>query len=139
MGWICQAFALLLAASALSPAPRVRATQDSAAIRLDFSHVTSNAITRRLAREGRLVKIYLFPRQLGGPDDPHNIGYVPREAADRLAVATTMLAGQVKHGTIDRMDVVPDYKGRSFVPSRITMTARKGDGPGVFERVIEIW
>lgn len=124
---------LLLAAPAMVPG------QETGTMKPEFSQVTSKAAARKLVREGRLVRIHFFPRELGGPDDAHNIGYVPPEAADALALATRMIHGQLERGTVDHMVVEPEYKGASIVPSRIRMTAQKGDEPGSFQTEVEIW
>lgn len=132
-------FAIWVLALLLLAAPAMLPGQETGTMKPEFSQVTSKAAARRLVREGRLVRIHFFPRELGGPDGSHNIGYVPPEAADALALATRMIRGQLERGTVDHMVVEPEYKGASIVPSRIRMTARKGDEPGSFQTEVEIW
>ena len=89
----------------------------------DFSAITTKAAARKLVRKGELVEIYFFPLELGGPDEPHNIGYVPPFAAEARELLLGTLVRQMKEGLIDQMEVEPDYQGKSIVPARITMRA----------------
>lgn len=127
---------LLLAFPALS-SPATAQEADTPAP--DFSNVTTKAAARKLVREGRLVKILYFPAELGGPDEPQNVGYITPEAAAARDAVIDRLGHLVEDGTVDQMRVVPDYKGDSVVPSRITFTARHGDHDGSIELAIEVW
>lgn len=137
-GTIGKMLGLVLALSMLPACPSLSG-QETIANGPDFSSVTTKAAARRLVREGRLVQVHLFPRELGGPDDPHNIVYVTPEGADALAQIAGTIGRQLQAGLVDQMDVVPDYKGDSIIPSRITLTASHSEGPGSFEAAIEIW
>ncbi|MEP9358835.1 hypothetical protein [Sphingomonas sp. KR3-1] len=105
----------------------------------DFSDITSKAAANRLVREGRLVRIRLFPAELGGRDDPHNIVYIPPAVEE----VRQLLIGTLKRFTaedlIDQLDVRADYKGASIVPSRIRFIATHSRGGAPFEAALEVW
>ena len=110
-----------------------------AAQTLDFSAVTSKAQAEQLVREGKLVRILLFPAQFGGEDSPENSTYVPPAIVDALALVEGTIGRIVREGTADKLDVVPEYHGRSFVPARIRMHVTRAGEAGGFHPVVEIW
>ena len=76
-----RALALALAAPlviAANPAP-------------DFASATTPQAVAALAERGQLVKIYLFPREVGGPDDPMNVAWVPPAALRQAGYAPSVL------------------------------------------------
>jgi hypothetical protein len=124
---------------ALLPTASTGQSNHARTVHPDFSAVTSIAAAKALAARGKLVRIYLFPTELGGPDVDENITYVPPEAAAALSLVTGTLQRYVKQGLVDKMDVTPDYKGKSIVPSRIVMNATHSKKPGAFHPTVEIW
>lgn len=105
----------------------------------DFSDVTTRAAARELVREGRLVEIRLVPSELGGPDDRANRSYTTPEAADARAMVIGSLRRFLEEGLIDHLEVIPDYKGDSVVPSRITMITAHSEHEGSSTVTIEVW
>ena len=126
----------MLAALLLPPFAAAEETQVSAP---DFSAVTTKRAAKKLVREGRLVEILYFPAELGGPDEPDNVGYITPQAAEARDAAISTLGDQVERGLVNQMMVSPDYKGESIVPSRITMSARHSEREGTIELTIEVW
>jgi hypothetical protein len=115
------------------------ATQAALIVRPDFSEVGSIRAAQRLVAKGELVRVLLFPSELGGQNDRENVGYVtPAAAKERLHVIE-LIAAKVASEGYDKMTVTPDYRGESIVPTRITMEARHSTSRGTFERTIEIW
>lgn len=115
------------------------AAQDAIPGAPDLSGVTSKAAARRLVRQGRLVEISLFPTELGGPDDPENMAFVTPEAAAARVTVIGTLRRYVEQGLVDQLDVVPDYKGESIVPSRILITATHSRQDGEIALEIAVW
>ena len=105
----------------------------------DFSDVTTRTIAGKLVRKRQLVKIHFFPTELGGPNTKINTGYVTPEAAASHARLIEMLSAYVERGRLDHLEIVPDYKGLSIVPTRILIKATHSRGGDRFERVIEVW
>jgi len=107
---------LLLAAS--PPTPSAAVQEDRVENAPDFSAVTTKAAAARLASAGQLAKIHLFPTELGGPDDPANIGYITLEAADARERIIGTIRRFADEGLIDRMEVEPDnFANASSPPS----------------------
>ncbi|MDF0486811.1 hypothetical protein PX554_01610 [Sphingomonas sp. H39-1-10] len=130
------ALALMTVAPLAAPAPP---PAKRAAMKPDFSAVTSRAAAEALARQGKLVRILLFPAEFGGEDVPENAVYITPEAAAARELILGTLQRFAKEGLIDKLDVTPDYKGDSFVPSRIVMHATHSKKKGSFEPTIEVW
>ena len=105
----------------------------------DFSEVLDAAAAQALVARGELVEIRFFPTELGGPEDPLNIGYVTPEAADEQEEVIDALIERFEQGQLEMMDVQPDYRGLSIVPTRIRMKAWHRAKPNRYERVIEVW
>lgn len=105
----------------------------------DFSDVTTKAAALRLVRQGKLVEILYFPAEFGGPDEPHNVGYITPEAAEVREIAIGTFGRFADDGVIDKLEVVPDYKGDSVVPGSITMTGTRSGKDGSVGTTIEVW
>ncbi|HBP42058.1 MAG: hypothetical protein ACTJG4_04195 [Vreelandella alkaliphila] len=105
----------------------------------NFTDVDSKEKAIRLVEEGRLVPILLFPAELGGPEASQNTVYVPPETRDIQTQIIGTLIRFVEEGLIDNLNAEPEYKGNSFVPSRIHMRTSHSGKPGQFNPTIEIW
>jgi hypothetical protein len=105
----------------------------------DFSQVTSHEAALKLASEGKLFKILLFPPEFGGEDVAPNIVYVPAGIPEIKDKITGSLIRFYNDGLIDRLNVQPEYKGKSFVPSKIHFKATHSQKKGSFEPTIDIW
>lgn len=105
----------------------------------DFSAVQSATAAKKLAAEGKLIAILLFPAELGGRRHAENVAYITPQAVDDRAAAIQTLSRMVRDGTVDQMTVTPDYRGDSVVPARIHMKAWRNGEQDSFEQVIEIW
>ncbi len=109
------------------------------AVRPDYSQVTSLAAARALAAEGKLVKILLFPAELGGQDVPENVAYIPPYAAEARQLVIGTLRRFLADGLIDKLEVVPEYRGKSYVPTKLVMHATHSKTPGSIHPTVEIW
>ncbi|MBK7161308.1 MAG: hypothetical protein IPH79_01900 [Sphingomonadales bacterium] len=133
-----RAFCAMLLACGFAAMP-LQPIQAEAKVKLDFSDVTSVEDAKRLEAKGELVKILLFPEEFGGADIPANVVFVPEAAADAKALITETLIKYVEDDLINKLTVEPEYKGNSFVPSRIVMKASHSDKHGGFEPTIKVW
>lgn len=105
----------------------------------DFSSVESLAAAEALAARGNLVRVLLFPAEFGGEDIVQNVAYItPKAAAERDRLIAT-LRRMIEEGGLDRMNVAPVYKGRSFIPAAIAFKAWHTSKDGRFEQTIEVW
>ena len=134
------ALALLLAPLLALPRPdSPAAAQEAIPNAPDLSAVTTKAAARKLARQGRLVEISLFPTELGGPDDPMNRTWTTPEAADARDMVIGTLRRFAEDGLIDQLKVSPEYKGDSIVPSRIVISGTHSGQEGSIDLAIEVW
>jgi len=85
----------------------------------DFSTVDSAEKARALYREGKLEVLYLFPLEFGGKEIPQNTLYVPPGIVAIKQQIDSMIRDLVMAGAVMEYTAVPEYKGDSFVPSRI--------------------
>jgi len=106
---------------------------------MDLSHVTSRDLAVKLSEEGKLFKVLLFPAEFGGEDVPVNVVYVPAGISEVKQQITGTLVRFFKDGLINQLKITPEYKGESFVPSKICIEAWHSEKPGGFSPTIEIW
>lgn len=146
-GWSRRPRALLCAATALlCPLPPVAAARPGQQVIVpapplapDFSTITTRAAAAKLVRKHMLVRIHLVPVALGGPKTRANSIYVTPEAAASHALLTDMLVAYVERGRLNHLEIEPEYKGDSIVPTRLRIRMSHNRGGERFERVVEIW
>lgn len=102
----------------------------------DYSEVDSLDKARALYQSGEFARIWLCPLEFGGQDSELNSLYVPRAASDLKDRFDALVSQLLDQGKVETYHVVPEYRGKSFVPSALLLEA-KGEG-GITER-IEIW
>lgn len=105
----------------------------------DYTQVTTLPRAQGLAAQGELVRMQLFPSQFGGQDAESNVVYVPADVSAINDEITETLVRLFRAGLISRLTVTPEYKGDSYVPSRIVFRATHSEKPTVFEPNISIW
>ena len=105
----------------------------------DFSSIDSVEKAVTLMKQGQLEKLYLFPIEYGGEDIPQNVTYVPVGFAQAKAQLDGTIAKMVEAGTVSQYNAAPEYKGRSFIPSRINIRAWHPERSGEFTYTIEVW
>lgn len=130
-------FAAAVAALGISASQAAAPSQPEGAP--DFSQVTSREAALKLASEGKLFKILLFPPEFGGEDVAPNVVYVPAGIPEIKDQITGTLIRFYNEGLIDKLNVSPEYKGSSFVPSKIHLKATHSKKGGGFEPTIDIW
>ena len=106
---------------------------------MDFSEVTSREAALKLVAKGKHYKVLLFPAEFGGEDVTANVVYVPPGIPEIKEQLTGTLVRFVNEGVINQLEVMPEYRGNSFVPSKIHIKARHSDRDGGFEPSIDIW
>lgn len=106
---------------------------------LDFTDVDSLKKAQALFREGKLEELYLFPPEFGGEAVPQNIVYVPRGIAEIKRGIDATIGEMVKEGAVTKYVARPEYKGNSFIPSRIVIETSHPEKPGALNPTINIW
>jgi hypothetical protein len=106
---------------------------------MGWENVRSREDAEALRAEGRLTSVQLMPGELGGSATVDNIVYVPPAAgADKEAITAELLV-IFRAGHADRLSVVPEYRGDSFVPAALAISAWREGGPPAYERRLAIW
>ena len=105
---------------------------------VSFEEIDSVAKAQEGCRKGNLERMYIMSPVFGGTDDPHNILYVPVGINRIKEGYDDILVDLVKQGKAKSFNCKPEYKGRSVVPSKITIVSGK-DGVEVFNQTIEVW
>ena len=105
----------------------------------DFSAVTDRIKAGALVRQHRLEKIFYISPELNGRKSPVNTGYVTPEAAQAWALLTGTLIRFNREGLADHVNIRPDYRGHSIVPTRIVLKATSKKGGPPFEATVEVW
>jgi len=82
---------------------------------------------------------FLFPLEFGGKEVPQNTLYVPIGIAAIKQQIDGMIADLVKAGAVMEYRAVPEYKGDSFIPSKIKITTSRPEKPGGLNPIINIW
>ncbi len=105
----------------------------------DFSEVTSFSDAREMVSRGELEVLYLVSQRFGGSGDPENCVFVPPGTAEIKEQYDDVIEELLKEGRIRNCSCVPQYKGRSVIPSRLTITAFTPEGKPEFTETISIW
>jgi len=105
----------------------------------DFSAVDSREKAQALYNQGKLERLFLFPLEFGGQEIPQNILYVPPGIAAIKQQIDSAIGDMVKQGLVSSYVAEPEYKGDSFIPSKITVKTSQPGKPGGADRTINIW
>jgi|SRR6266852_1141315 hypothetical protein len=105
----------------------------------DFTEISSLEKALALFQMGKLEKLYLFPPEFGGKDTPQNMMYVPPGIAEIKRRIDAMIGSMAKDGLVSKYVAEPEYKGASFIPSKIKIQASHPDKPSTVNPTINIW
>ena len=104
----------------------------------DFSEIDSNEKAIELAKKGILSPLYLMPLRFHGEESDRNRLFVPRTVVTLKDRYDDMVEELLVQGKVSGYSCTPEYKGKSFVPSKLTIVASKDKEP-VFTQTINIW
>ncbi len=105
----------------------------------DFAEITSRELAQGLEAQGKLVKVLLFPAEFGGAAIPPNVVYAPDALVEQRNRAIQSIQAWAKAGQVDKLDVRPEYKGSSFVPSKTHMIASHSVRGSSQTLTLDIW
>ena len=105
---------------------------------ISFEEIDSIEKAQDECKKGNLERMHIMSPIFGGTDEPHNILYVPVGVNRIKEGYDDILVGLVQQGKAKSFNCKPEYKGKSVVPSKITITSGK-DGVDVFKQTIEVW
>ena len=104
----------------------------------DYSFVETKDDIKMLVTYGKLVPLYLMPLKFNGEDSEKNKVYVPKVIVSLKNRVDDMIEDLIKKGQVSGYSCNLDYKGKSLVPSKLTVIARK-DKEEIFTETINIW
>ncbi|WP_207510420.1 hypothetical protein [Longitalea luteola] len=102
----------------------------------DYSHIDDHEKAQQLCAQKELVKLHLMPLDWGGQDLVMNIIYVPPFVLEEKARIDGMIEELLVAGHNLNYSAVPEYKGNSFVASKLVITI---SGDKEIELTIDIW
>ncbi|MGL4584272.1 MAG: hypothetical protein ACRCVU_14985 [Flavobacterium sp.] len=102
----------------------------------NYAEIYSNETAEQYCKAGHLDKLYLMGLAFGGDDSPFNILYAPKKSVQEKEQIDKELEDLLKQGLHIQYRASPEYKGESFIPSKILIEV---DGDQTFTREIEIW
>ena len=102
----------------------------------DYSDVDSLAKAVDLYNKKELGKIFCMPLEFGGEDAPQNTLYVPAHVAVFKMRFDAMVEKLLHEGKKIGYSVNPEYKGASFIPSKVIITVK---GEVQMTETIEAW
>lgn len=105
---------------------------------LDFTEIDSKEKVAELAEKGILYPLYCMPLRFNGEESDRNRLFVPKAIVELKDRYDDMVEDLLVQGKVNGYSCTPQYKGKSFVPSDITIVAKK-DGEAVFTETIHIW
>ena len=104
----------------------------------DYSFVVSKDDIKMLVTYGKLYPLYLMPLRFNGEDSEKNKVYVPKAIIELKDRADNMIEDLIKKGQLTGYSCNLDYKGKSMVPSSLTVIGKK-DKEEFFSEKINIW
>ena len=102
----------------------------------DFSEIDSLKKAMELYSGKILSMIYLMPLEFGGTEAQINTLFVPEFVVVLKARFDATILDLLTQGKNLSYKAYPEYKGTSFIPSRILI---KVSGDANFEEIIAIW
>ena len=104
----------------------------------DYSFVEKKDDIERLVSYGKLYPLYLMPLRFNGEDSERNKVYVPKVIIELKDRADNIIEDLIKKGELTGYSCNLDYKGKSLVPSKLTVIGKKKKEE-VFTETINIW
>ncbi|MDR2024338.1 MAG: hypothetical protein LBQ71_14090 [Hungatella sp.] len=107
-------------------------------VKPDFSEIDSIEKAIELTNQGILRPLYLMPLRFNGEESARNRLFVPPAVVEIKDRYDNMVEDLLRQDKINGYACTPEYKGKSFVPSKLRIVAGK-DGKDVFTENINIW
>ena len=108
-------------------------------VKLDYSDIDSREKAIEAVNNGGLYSILMFPEVFGGEDVDENTLYVPPGIPEVQNKIIGTILRFVEEGLVDGMRVIPEYKGKSVIPTKIVIETTTEGKAGKFNQSIDIW
>jgi len=103
-----------------------------------FAKIDSEEKVMKLANEGILKPLFLRPLRFDGKDSVQNRLFVPPVIVELKERYDDMVENLHRQDKVSSYSCIPEYRGRSTIPSKLTIIAGK-DGMAIFTETIKIW
>lgn len=103
---------------------------------IDYSDIDSLEKSKKMHADNKCTKLLLMPTELGGQDSPLNTVFVPEFALTQKNKFDATVANMLNSGLRLHYSAKPEYKGNSFIPSKIQITLT---GDKEITELISIW
>lgn len=108
-------------------------------IEINFEEIDSNEKAIALAKKKVLSPLYLMPLRFNGEESVANRLFVPPAVVKIKDGYDDIVEDLLVQGKISGYSCTPEYKGKSFIPCRLTIIASNKEKEAVFTQTIEIW
>ena len=105
---------------------------------ISFEDIDSITKAKEELKKGNLEILYLVSPMFGGAEDESNILYVPIGINKIKESYDNTIAKLLRQGKVETYSCTPEYKGESFIPSKITIISGKDENV-IFKETINIW
>ena len=103
-----------------------------------FEGITTRAQAMEMHRRLVLDRLCLVPARFGGGEGEENFLYVPETTVSYKNRCDDMIAYLFREGYANRYECVPEFRGESVIPCRVTVRAFDGETQ-VYGEVLEVW
>ncbi len=107
-------------------------------VAVNFEEIDSNEKAMELVKKGVLAPLYLMPLRFNGAESVENRLFAPKVAVALKDKCDDMVEDLLRQGKVSGYSCTPEYKGKSFIPCKLTVEATKDKEP-VFTETINIW
>ena len=105
---------------------------------ISFAEIDSIEKAKAECKKGNLERMYIMSPMFGGAEDESNVLFVPVGINRIKEGYDDILVDLVEQGKAKSFNCTPEYKEKSVIPCRITISSGK-DGVEVFKETIEVW
>lgn len=103
-----------------------------------FVEIDSNEKVMELVNNGVLQPLYMMPLRFDGKESVRNRIFAPPVIVELKERYDDMIEQLHRQDKVSSYSCIPEYRGKSTIPSKLTIIAGK-DGMAVFTETINIW
>lgn len=110
----------------------------SNSFQINFSEINSMDKVIEACKKGLLKPMYIMPLRFNGKEISQNTLYVPEVAVMLKDSCDDIVEELLNKGRVNGYEGIPEYKGNSLVPSKLTIVTKMESKP-IFTETINIW
>lgn len=105
---------------------------------IHFEEIDSIEKAKAECKKKNLVRSYIVSPKIGGTKDDSNVVFVPFNINGIKGCYDCVAQCYLEDGTAKTYECIPEYKGNSVVPCKLTIVCGK-DGEEVYRQEINVW